>query len=97
MAIKIYTNYEEFISNESEIAEYFEDQSLINNYTENDSNDQLDSVDFNDDIEDLRENAKFYVINDPEDEDLAEEISSMLGKYTKNDLNGVRQIVRMIF
>jgi hypothetical protein len=88
MAIKIYCEYEEFIYCEKELADYFEDQAITDNtfsdddYLDNESEDIMGTKE----IEGIREDANFYIICDVENEEVAEDIASNLGRYTKINL-----------
>lgn len=78
MSVLIYSTYDEFNFSDSESCEYLESVESDNEddsdrdqffYTES----KLSSID----------DASFYVVADSEDEDIAEDISNYLGKFTK--------------
>lgn len=96
MAIKIYCEYEEFICNEKELAEYFEDEAFL----ENDYDDYLDDeseikelIGASSRNSSIREDADFYIVCDLENEEIAEEIASTLGRYTKINLKDYPKII----
>lgn len=93
MSIKIYQEYDELSYSEKDICEYFQDLSLIkDNYDSFD-----DELDFND-IEykvnsfELNEDGNFYIVSDDEDEEIAEDIASYLGRYKKINLKEFHKI-----
>lgn len=90
MAIRIYSEYEEFDSNEGEVSECIEDQSTATSECYDDDQHE-DFGTLSNDV-DIREDAKFYIVSDIEDEEVSEEIASMLGKYNKIDLNDLRTV-----
>ncbi len=85
MSIVIYTDYEEFNFTEKEICEFLEDQSVFNENSYGDYEDELenDLFEFSTPKIDLRNDASYYVICDEEEEELGEDISNYLGKNTK--------------
>jgi hypothetical protein len=78
MSVSIYSTYDEFKFSDVESCEYLE--SIESDYEDDLDKDlffytesKLDSID----------GASFYVVADTEDEDIAEDISNYLGKFTK--------------
>lgn len=96
MSIRVYSSYEEFSETEREsylilsVPEFEEIEGY--DLWETDSD---DSYDYDEDYTKLssaiREDASFYVICDNDDLDLAEEISSSLGKYSKINLDEIHK------
>lgn len=85
MAIKIYSEFEEFNYEEKQICEFLQDD----NFSESNYGDDL-WEDPSDDFgslssgkEKLNEDANYFIICDQEDEEIAEDIASYLGKHTK--------------
>lgn len=88
MAIKIYSDYQEFNFAEPEVFESLDDAG----YPES-SFDEEESLwdDPSDDLrslgssksETIRDDASFYVLSDADDEELAEDVASYLGKTIK--------------
>lgn len=78
MSVLIYSTYNEFKFTDSESCEYLE--SVESDYEDDLDKDvffytesKLNSID----------DASFYIVADTEDEDIAEDISNYLGKFTK--------------
>jgi hypothetical protein len=78
MSVSIYSTYDEFKFSDPESCEYLE--SVESEYEDDLDEDQffyteskLSSID----------DASFYIVADTEDEDIAEDISNYLGKFTK--------------
>ena len=78
MSVSIYSTYNEFKFTDTESCEYLE--SVESDYVDDLDKDiffhtesKLDSID----------DASFYVVADAEDEDIAEDISNYLGKFSK--------------
>jgi hypothetical protein len=78
MSVSIYSTYDEFKFSDTESCEYLE--SIESDYEDDLDKDpffytesKLSSID----------DASFYVVADTEDEDIAEDISNYLGKFTK--------------
>ena len=82
MAIKIYSGYDEFKYEESELCDCIglDDESSYSEESEEESDDiffyDSKSVDFID-------SSTFYVVSDLEDEENAEDISGYLGKFKR--------------
>jgi len=84
MSIRIYSEYDEFNYTEKEVSGFFEDQIIEENYIDyEEDNDSSLFGDFQKSKPNIREDANFYIVSDLEDEEMAEEIASFLGKYTK--------------
>lgn len=84
MSIVIYTDYEEFSYTEKEVCEFIEDQNVIkeeDGYY--DSDDYDDIFESDDDKIDLRNDASYYIVCDPSEEELGEDIAGYLGKVNK--------------
>jgi len=91
MAIKIYSDSNEFMFEESHI------QSLIENGVESPKRFDIwaepdDEFLENEEVLEFRDDYSYYVVSDTEDEELAEEIVSGLGKYQKISLEEIRKI-----
>jgi hypothetical protein len=78
MSVSIYSTYNEFKFADTESCEYLE--SVESDYEDDSDKDvffytesKLDPID----------DASFYVVADTEDEDIAEDISNYLGKFSK--------------
>lgn len=96
MSIRVYSSYEEF--SESEKESYL--ILSVPEFEENEGydlwgSDSEDSCDYEEDYPKLsssvKEDSSFYVVCDNDDLDLAEEISSSLGKYSKINLDEIHK------
>ena len=87
MAIKVYSSYQEFSYEEKEIVEYLEDQDYpSDNFVDEDDlwddpSKDLQGLNANNDS--IKDDASFYIVCDDEDEETAEDIAELLGKYSK--------------
>lgn len=83
MSIVIYTDYEEFSYAEKDICEFIEDQNVIKDdyYDTEDLDDEI--FESNDLKIDLRNDASYYIVCDPEEEELGEDVAGYLGKVNK--------------
>ena len=91
MSVSIYSTYNEFKFADVESCEYLE--SIESDYEDDLDKDlffytesKLDSI----------EGASFYVVADTEDEDIAEDISNYLGKFSKVFLADLHQTIFII-
>jgi len=93
MSIRIYREYDEFNYTEKEVSGFFEDQGIEENYIdyEEEDNDFL-FEDLRRTKPSIREDANFYIVSDLEDEEIAEEIASFIGKYTKIYIEDLHQV-----
>ena len=91
MSVSIYSTYDEFKFSDTESCEYLE--SIESDYEDDLDKDpffytesKLSSID----------DASFYVVADTEDEDIAEDISNYLGKFSKFFLVDLHKTVFII-
>jgi len=96
MAIKVYSSYQEFSYEEKEVVEYFENQDYqSDNFTDEDDlwdNPSKDFQGLDSNKESVRDDASFYIVCDSEDEETAEDIAEILGKYSKNFIEDLHKI-----
>ena len=78
MSVSIYSTYNEFKFADTESCEYLE---LVESDYEDDSD--KDVFFYTESKLDPIDDASFYVVADTEDEDIAEDISNYLGKFSK--------------
>lgn len=91
MSIKIYSGYEEFKYEESDLCEYFEEEGYNEiDFDEEESDEiffiQSSNTNFGD-------SSTFYVVSDLEDEENAEDISGYLGKFKRIDLPDINKVL----
>lgn len=95
MSIKIYSGYDEFKYEETELCQYIKDE-------ENYENEDLDEDEpselffFSGSNSDLRDSSVFYIVADLDDEDNAEDISAYLGKFQKIDIPDLHKVLFFI-
>jgi hypothetical protein len=89
MAIKIYSDLDDFSFDEKEISEYLESK-VYEDPLEDDSTDifmyTVSKNDFN-------EESSFFLSADAEEEELAEDIAGYLGKFTKIQLDEFHKVI----
>lgn len=83
MSIVIYSDYEEFSYTEKEICEFIEDQNVISESDYYDLDDYEEIFESNDSKIDLRNDASYYIVCDPDEEELGEDVAGYLGKVNK--------------
>jgi hypothetical protein len=87
MSIRVYSGYDEFKFDEEEICEYLE-----SDFSDTNVDEESDDVFFYTESKiDFRDDADFYIICDTEDEEIAEDIASYLGKVKKINLEDFRK------
>lgn len=91
MAIKIYSNYEEFRCSEEEISEFFEDDNFRSNDYDMDDDFQI-IEEMSGSKPNIREDASFYIVCSDEDEDVTDEIIETLGESVKVYLDEFHKI-----
>lgn len=97
MAIKIYCEFDEFSYEEKKIFAYFEDDELERPDYEDlwdDPASDLDNLALN--KSSIREDANFYIVCDTEDEEIAEDLASYLGKPTKIFIEEIHKIFFLV-
>ena len=89
MAIKIYSDPEDFSLVEKEISEYLENKV----YDDPFEDDSTDLFMYTESKNEFNEEASFFLIADSDEEDLAEDIAGYLGKSTKIQLDEFHKVV----
>jgi hypothetical protein len=90
MAIRIYSDYEEFRSTEEELSEFLDEMSYINGDYDSEEEDQL-FLEMNNTNISIKEDANFYIVCDDSDEETAEDLASHLGVYKKINLEDLHK------
>jgi hypothetical protein len=92
MSIKIYSGYDEFKYEESELCQYIEEEEK---YEENDCyEEESDDLFFiSNTNSNFRDSSVFYIVADLEDEDNAEDISAYLGKFNRIDIPDFHKVL----
>ncbi len=91
MSIKIYSSYDEFKYEESELCRYIEDEEYNGESFDEEESDE--SFFISNTSQNLRDSSVFYIVSDPEDENNAEDISSYLGDFDKIDLPDFHKVL----
>ena len=91
MAIKIYSNYEEFRCTEEEISEFFEDDNFRSNDYDLDDDYQI-IEEMSGAKPNIREDASFYIVCSDEEEDITDELIDTLGEAVKVYLDEFHKI-----
>ena len=91
MAIKIYSEYEEFSIEEKELVKYLETSSFddVDPYED----DSYDLFIYQGKKEEFNEDSSFFIVADSEEEELAEEVAEYLGKATSIQLDDFHKVV----
>ena len=92
MAIKIYSGYDEFKYEESELCDCIglEDES---SYPEESEEESYDIFFYDSKNVDFIDSSTFYVVADLEDEENAEDISGYLGKFKRIYINDSHKVL----
>jgi hypothetical protein len=89
MAIKIYSDHDDFSFEEKEISEYLENKV----YDDPFEDDSTDLFMYTESKNEFNEEASFFLVADSEEEELAEDIAEYLGKSTKIQLDEFHKVV----
>ena len=91
MAIKVYSDYEEFSIEEKELLKYLENSS----FDEEDpyEDDSSDLFMYQGKKEEFNEDSSFFIVADSEEEELAGEIAEDLGKSYSIPLDDFHKVV----
>lgn len=92
MSIKIYSGYDEFKYEESDICDLIEvdnDES----YSEEEEEESDDIFFYSKKESDFIDSSTFYIVSDLEDEENAEDISSYLGKFKRIYIPDMHKII----
>jgi hypothetical protein len=90
MAIKVYSDYDNFALEEKEISEHLESKIYEDPFEEDDT---TDIFMYPEQKNGFDEESSFFVVSDPEEEELAEDIAGYLGKSTKIQLDYFHKVV----
>ena len=90
MAIRIYSDYEEFRCTDEELSEFLDEMSYINGDYDSEEEDQL-FLEMNNTNISIKEDANFYIVCDDSDEETAEDLASHLGVYKKINLEDLHK------
>ena len=89
MAIKIYSDHEDFSLVEKEISEYLENKV----YDDPFEDDSTDLFMYTESKNEFNEEARFFLVADTDEEELAEDIAGYLGKSAKIQLDEFHKVV----
>jgi hypothetical protein len=89
MAIKIYSDHEDFSLVEKEISEYLENKV----YDDPFEDDSTDLFMYTESKNEFNEEARFFLVADSDEEELAEDIAGYLGKSAKIQLDEFHKVV----
>ena len=94
MSIKIYSEFEEFKYEEKQICDSLQDEDFSeSNYGDDLWEDPSDDFGgLSSSKEKLNEGANYFIVCDPEDEEIAEDIASYIGKHTKIFIEDLHKI-----
>jgi hypothetical protein len=91
MAIKIYSNYEEFRCEQEEISQFFEDESFRG--TDYDLDDDFQIIEeMSGSKPSIREDASFYIVCSDDEEEVTDELIEILGESIKVYLDEFHKI-----
>jgi hypothetical protein len=91
MAIKVYSDYEEFSIEEKELLKYLENSSF--NEEDPYEDDSSDLFMYQGKKEEFNEDSSFFIVADSEEEELAGEIAEYLGKSYSIPLDDFHKVV----
>ena len=89
MAIRVYSDYDNFSLEEKQILEHLENKI----YDDPFEDDGTDIFMYHEPKNEFDEESDFFVVSDAEDEELAEDIAGYLGKATRIQLDEFHKVV----
>jgi hypothetical protein len=92
MSIKIYSGYDEFKCEETELCQYIEEEERYKS-EDVDEEDSNELFLFSSSNSDFRDSSVFYIVADLEDEENAEDISGYLGKLKRIELPDFHKVL----
>ncbi len=91
MSIKIYSSYDEFKYEESDICDFIDIEE--NSYEDVDEDESVDLFFYTKSESNFIDSSAFYILSDLEDEENAEDISGYLGKFKKINLPDLHKVL----